>query len=131
MTWGKSAAIIHSVIAAALLVGTVCAWSAGPVPYDVRGWWDSRFAWIRIEGEVTRQESNHAWGVVNVHYLLGGTDTYHCEGVIEGDTVEAWHHSGHHFSGRFKDPDTVAGTLTHRDGQSYEIVIHRRKADQK
>jgi hypothetical protein len=129
VSWGRSAAIIPSIVAAVLLMSAVQVRSGDSTPPDVRGWWDSRYAWVRIDGEVTRQEGSKAWGVVYVHYLLSGTDVYHCEGVIRGNNVEAWHHSGHHFSGHFQDPDTVAGTLTHQDGQTYEIKIRRRTTE--
>ena len=88
--------------------------TAGPASamYDCTGIWEAEHIFSDIEIHVS-QDGDRIEGVVYVHGMFGGVDTYHYTGhVYEDGRIEASHHSGHTFEGHILADGQGEGTLT-------------------
>lgn len=105
-----------------ILVGALPAVSAAG---NLSGTWVASPYGSRVEAHV-KQKGNAVSGVAYVYSPFGKKDTYHFQGSVEGNQVQASHHSGHFFSGNLNSVNEVVGVLRTKSGHRIGVHASRR-----
>lgn len=92
---------------------------------DLSGMWESHVFGSRVVVRL-KQDGNSIGGVAYVYNAFGKKSTYHFQGVVQGNHVQAEHHSGHSFVGAVRDSRSVSGVLTTRRGYRIPVNASRR-----
>lgn len=72
-----------------------------------------------------RQSGARVWGVAYVTWLSGSLDTYHFEGRVRGREIDAWHYTGHRFTGTLASSGLMEGVIRHRNGDRFRLKARR------
>lgn len=92
--------------------------------WEISGRWVAHVMGAKVVVRVDQRGSAIS-GVAYVYSPLGKKDTYHFQGQIAGNSVQAAHHSGHMFTGRIEDDGGVSGVLRTKKG--HRIPVHASK----
>lgn len=87
--------------------------------------WESRYLLAEAVAEV-EQTGQTVRGVLFVRQPLREVWIYHFTGTIEGDVLEASHHSGHRFVGKLVNEREITGVVTTRTGTRLTITARKR-----
>lgn len=107
----------------AVTVATVAIIPLGAEARNLSGNWESQIMGTRVVVHVD-QMGQEISGVAHVYSPLGRKNTYHFQGLIKGNQVQAAHYSGHRFTGNIQEDGGVAGVL--RTKRGHQIPVNAR-----
>ena len=90
---------------------------------NIAGNWQAAFMGNQVKA-VAEQNGQKISGVAYLYDPIGHKTTWHFNGTISGDNVQAAHHSGHRFTGKVVSSGKISGILETNNGFRIPLDIY-------
>jgi len=90
---------------------------------NITGRWEASIMGHRVKA-VAEQKGQNVSGVAYLYDPFGHKTTWHFNGTIHGNNIQAAHHDGHKFVGKVVSEGKMSGTLETNNGFHIPLDIY-------